>query len=176
MLPPSVLFFIWIASCTGIRGPHHPRGGVIVKHHVHYKPSRDGVEEKLTQNEELMHDKTHIQEHLEEIIEKPDLSKLTDEELEFYYFQLHDTDNNSKLDGLEMLHAILHTTHSGQSQEQTENEENELDKGSDDLEYYIELIDRVLAEDDKNKDGYLNYPEFVAGKRTSMQPSVDIVK
>lgn len=41
-----------------------------------------------------------------------DLSKLTDEELEFYYFQLHDTDKNEKLDGLEILQAIIHTTHS----------------------------------------------------------------
>ncbi|KAI4463615.1 multiple coagulation factor deficiency protein 2 neural stem cell derived neuronal survival protein [Holotrichia oblita] len=112
-----VSFCIWIVSCSGSRGPHHPRGGVIVKHHVHYKPSRGGVEEKLTQNEELLHDKAHIQEHLEEVIEQPDLSKLTDEELEFYYFQLHDTDNNSKLDGLEILQAILHTTHSNYNEE-----------------------------------------------------------
>lgn len=34
---------------------------------------------------------------------------MTEEELEFYYFQVHDTDKNSKLDGLELLQAILHT-------------------------------------------------------------------
>ncbi|KAK9717579.1 EF-hand domain pair [Popillia japonica] len=144
-------------------------------------PSRGGVEEKLTQNEELLHDKAHIQEHLEEVIDQPDLSKLSDEELEFYYFQLHDTDNNSKLDGLEILQAILHTTHSNNYHEDdSETVDNEIESvkdENDDLDYYIELIDRVLAEDDKDQDGYLNYPEFVAGgRKTNIQPSVKMIK
>lgn len=55
---------------------------------------------------------------------------MTDEELEFYYFQVHDTDKNSKLDGLEILNAILHTHHEEQQEEnQTQN--------NDDFEYYV---------------------------------------
>lgn len=33
---------------------------------------------------------------------------MTEDELEFYYFQVHDIDKNSKLDGLEILQAIIH--------------------------------------------------------------------
>ena len=71
-----------------------------------------------------------FQEHLEEIINEPDLSKMTDEELEFYYFQVHDTDKNSKLDGLEILNAILHTTHEEEKKDDIQAEE-------DDFEYYV---------------------------------------
>lgn len=44
----------------------------------------------------------------------PDLSNMTNDELDFYYFHLHDTDKNKKLDGLEILQAIMHTSHSSE--------------------------------------------------------------
>lgn len=33
---------------------------------------------------------------------------MTEEELEFHYFKLHDYDNNNKLDGVEIVKAITH--------------------------------------------------------------------
>lgn len=41
------------------RGPHHPRGEKIVKHHVHYRPTR-GTNQKFTLDQELLHDTEHI--------------------------------------------------------------------------------------------------------------------
>lgn len=73
------------------------------------------------------------QEHVE-----PDLSNLTDEELEFYYFQVHDTDRNSKLDGLEILQAIFHTSN------HVNNDNNDdgvsLTDNNDDFDYYVGKI------------------------------------
>ncbi|KAJ3659294.1 hypothetical protein Zmor_010990 [Zophobas morio] len=158
MIPGFFLLMIWLNATEG-RGPHHPRGEPVVKH-VHYRPTKTQPE-KITQDKELLHDKEHLQEHLEEIINEPDLSKMTDEELEFYYFQVHDTDKNSKLDGLEILNAILHTTHEEEKKDDIQAEE-------DDFEYYVELIDRVLKEDDLDKDGYLSYPEFTSGRRNAI--------
>lgn len=60
---------------------------------------------------------------MEEIISEPDISKMTDDELEFYFFQLHDTDKNLKLDGLEILQAIIHTT-----EHNFEDDEDELEE------------------------------------------------
>ncbi|KAJ8976822.1 hypothetical protein NQ317_011818 [Molorchus minor] len=148
------------------RGPHHPRGEKVIKRHVHYKPSKTAPQ-KLTEDEQLLHDTEHIQEHLEEIVPKPDLSKMTDEELEFYYFQLHDKDKNSKLDGLELLQAISHIG----GHDYDTNDENEAKDGFfEDFEYFVELIDKVLIEDDVDQDGYLSYPEYVAGRR---QPKIN---
>lgn len=71
-----------------------------------------------------------FKEHLEEVIGEPDLSNLTNEELEFYYFQVHDSDHNSKLDGLEILQAIYHTVH-----QESVDDNNQGNK--DDFNYYV---------------------------------------
>lgn len=129
---PTVFFIVGILTVGDCRGPHHPRGQPIVKHHVHYRPTKN-VDQKLLQDKELVHDTAHIQEHLEEVIEQPDLSKMSDEELDFYYFQVHDTDKNNKLDGLEILQAIMHTDH-----HDVENEaEERAEGGEDNISYFI---------------------------------------
>lgn len=87
---------------------------------------------------------------------------MTDEELEFHYFQLHDYDKNNRLDGLEILQAIHHTQHD--DEEENDNEAHEK-KDEENMDYYVELIDRVLKEDDTNQDGYLSYPEYKAGRK-----------
>ena len=46
----------------------------------------------------------HIKEHIKE--EYIDTAKMDDNDLLMQYFKKHDTDNNMKLDGLELLKAI----------------------------------------------------------------------
>ena len=41
------------------------------------------------------------------MVDKPK-DQMTEEELEFHYFKLHDYDNNNKLDGVEIVKAITH--------------------------------------------------------------------
>ena len=36
---------------------------------------------------------------------------MTDEELQFHYFKLHDYDNNNMLDGTELISAMTHFHH-----------------------------------------------------------------
>ena len=45
-----------------------------------------------------------MQEHMEHI----DTSKMTEQELQFHYFKMHDTDGNNKLDGLELVKSLIH--------------------------------------------------------------------
>lgn len=52
-------------------------------------------------------DKDHVLEHLEGVINKPK-DQMTVEEQNFYYFKLHDYDNNNMLDGLELVNAFAH--------------------------------------------------------------------
>lgn len=75
---------------------------------------------------------------MEEEHVEPDLSNLSDEELEFYYFQVHDTDRNSKLDGLEILQAILHTSNHVNNEDLTES--NDIIDNNDDFDYYVGKI------------------------------------
>ena len=74
---------------------------------------------------------------------------MSDEELHFYYFTLHDYDQNKKLDGLEILYAI-----------------NDHPNGTDEYpahhteEEGAEMVDKVLRRMDQNSDGYIDYPEY----------------
>ncbi|CAH0769010.1 unnamed protein product [Bemisia tabaci] len=160
----------FFSESAEFRGPHHP--------HRHYIPQKDGV--KLTQDKNLLHDAEHIQEDLGDWVTKGSARKLTPEELEFHYFIVHDFDNNTKLDGLEILKAISHTLDHGEEESDrggrhhaddshTATEEPLTDEEKRLTEHYqgvlVELIDQVLLEDDTDKDGFLSYPEFVIGRQ-----------
>lgn len=93
-------------------------------------------------------------------------------------------DNNTKLDGLEILHAIQHTLHDSE-EHATDDKIQDLNSlpwivGEDiiiEFLYYIkkkihkfisfvkDIIDRVMEEDDLDNDGYLGYTEFVLGRQ-----------
>ena len=76
----------------------------------------------------------------------------SNEEMEFHYFKLHDYDGNNKLDGLELGAALTHFA----EEDSTAGEHN---IALDDNEL-SSLIDQVLADDDLNDDGYIDYYEF----------------
>lgn len=53
----------------------------------------------------LNHFFRHIAEHMDVPI---DTSKMTEQELQFHYFKMHDADNNNKLDGCELIKSLIH--------------------------------------------------------------------
>lgn len=77
----------------------------------------------------------------------------------FFFIRMHDKDNNTKLDGLEILHALQHTYHNDE-------DDNEVDDYSleDQIPMIIKMVDRVLEEDDLDNDGYIGYIEYVLAK------------
>jgi hypothetical protein len=56
--------------------------------------------------------KEHVLEHLDGVINKPK-DQMTVDEQNFYYFKLHDYDNNNVLDGLELVTAFAHNLNEG---------------------------------------------------------------
>ena len=81
------------------------------------------------------------------------------------YFKKHDTDNNMKLDGLEMLKALANMedhdhAHDDGEEGSSNDKNNPEDKQS--VDELIPLVDSILEEDDKDKDGYINWPEFMS--------------
>ncbi|XP_055335209.1 multiple coagulation factor deficiency protein 2 homolog [Paramacrobiotus metropolitanus] len=101
----------------------------------------------------LTEDEAHIKEHLKDWADV-DTSKMSPVELEFHYFKLHDSDGNGKLDGLEMLQALLHSGNEDPHHERLEPSE------PIDLKVYTDIIDQVLKDDDLDQDGYLSYEEY----------------
>jgi multiple coagulation factor deficiency protein 2 len=82
-----------------------------------------------------------------------DVTEMTDEEKSFYYFKIHDTDNNDYLDGLEMIKAAIHR-----------HGEFEL---QDELQHVTSVVDEFLDFADSNRDGFLNYAEYVRAMNAS---------
>ncbi|XP_044147563.1 multiple coagulation factor deficiency protein 2 [Bufo gargarizans] len=97
----------------------------------------------------VVHDKDHIMEHLDGVVQKPE-TEMSPQELQLHYFKMHDYDGNNLLDGLELATAISHVHKEGNDDQTQTLSEDEL----------IVMIDGVLRDDDFNNDGYIDYAEF----------------
>lgn len=95
----------------------------------------------------------HVLEHLDGVINKPK-EQMTQEEQNFYYFKLHDYDNNNKLDGLELVSAFAHSDEKHDDQNQQEQVLKVPRMSDDDL---IKLIDEIMRDEDIDKDGFISY-------------------
>merc|ERR1712150_338984 len=113
----------------------------------------------------MSQDLEHVKEHLKD---KIDIDReISTEELEFYYFLEHDFNNDSRLDGLEILAAIKHSELAHEFAASTANLTDESLKkiNEKELKVYTELIDDILKEDDQNNDGYISYLEYAFARR-----------
>lgn len=79
-------------------------------HQSHQQPPvyQDGSQAPQDHHAQLNINKEHVMEHLDGIINKPK-EQMTVDEQNFYYFKLHDYNNDNKLDGLELVSAFAHT-------------------------------------------------------------------
>ena len=98
---------------------------------------------------------SHIKEHLKDEIGDIKEDEMSDEDLQFHYFRLHDYDGNKKLDGLELMQAM--SDYHNESGIQDERETSE--------EAMASTIDQILSYDDANDDGYIDYPEYIKSQQ-----------
>lgn len=63
---------------------------------------------------------------------------MTEDEKNFFYFKLHDSDNNDVLDGLELLRAATH--HSGNVDHEEQNGESEAEKSGNHTNGMVHII------------------------------------
>ncbi|XP_064648095.1 multiple coagulation factor deficiency protein 2 homolog [Lineus longissimus] len=95
-------------------------------------------------------DTEHMQKHLDEEGVKANAKDMSVDEEIFYYFTLHDFDNSSTIDGLEIYQARLHTL---AADEKAEINQTFKDKAAAD-------VDSTLKKYDQNNDGHLDYVEY----------------
>lgn len=91
------------AQFTGQPVGHQQQPGYGQPGHGYQQPNQN-----LLHDSNRIHDREHIKEHLHGVLGEPDLSKMTEEELQFHYFKMHDNDNNNKLDGSELIKSLIH--------------------------------------------------------------------
>jgi len=108
----------------------------------------------------MLHALRHIKEHVQQLLTEEELKTLSKEQLEFYYFKLHDYDNNNKLDGLEMLGAMTHYRHKKDGEEHVITRDDEPSEDT-----LAEAVDASLKALDSNDDGYIEYYEYYTALR-----------
>ncbi|XP_055643497.1 multiple coagulation factor deficiency protein 2 homolog [Toxorhynchites rutilus septentrionalis] len=148
-----IMFNTLVVSChldlASAKGPHHPRGDYTARN------------KKFDEHLHVQDD--HIQQDLKQLsISEDELARMTDEEKNFYFFKLHDSDNNDHLDGLEILHAATHHSDSHVHKLDREDENNSAENA------VIEVIDDFLAYADLDQNGLLTYPEYMKAINTEM--------
>ncbi|XP_017003442.2 lymphotoxin beta receptor inhibitor isoform X3 [Drosophila takahashii] len=140
------------------QGHHQQAGG-----HHHGQP------QQVLNTGNIQQERAHIQEHMQVPI---DTSKMSEAELQFHYFKMHDSDNNNKLDGCELIKSLIHwhvkddsekppVGHAdGHAEGQTEQPEEHkagtvyTDKALE------ETIDYVLKSMDLDNDGFVDWAEY----------------
>ncbi|XP_031838184.1 lymphotoxin beta receptor inhibitor isoform X2 [Nomia melanderi] len=122
--------------------------------HAHDQP------QQILNAANIVHEKAHIAEHMEVPI---DTSKMTEQELQFHYFKMHDADNNNKLDGCELIKSLIHWHEQGSKDVGGPNAGEKMFKD----EELVTLIDPIFSMDDSNNDGYIDYPEFIRAQKAA---------
>jgi Ca2+-binding EF-hand superfamily protein len=138
---------------------HHqqqPQGG-----HDHHG-GQHGQPGQILNSQNLEHEKEHLGEHLN--VPNLDTSKMSEQELQFHYFKMHDSDNNNKLDGCELIKSLIHWHAQGKDGHGQAVEEKIF---SD--EELQSLIDPILKTDDSSQDGFIDYPEFIRAQQKAAE-------
>merc|ERR1711990_788080 len=107
------------------------------------------------------HEKEHMKEHQAHI----DTSNMSEQEQQFHYFKMHDSDGNNKLDGLELVKSLIHWHDEANHDPKSGRPAPEAKIFKDDE--LQNMIDPILDSDDKNKDGFIDYPEFIAAQQAA---------
>ncbi|XP_068088263.1 multiple coagulation factor deficiency protein 2 homolog isoform X2 [Hyperolius riggenbachi] len=109
----------------------------------------------------------HLEEELRHELGEIDLDKASEDELEFYYFTMHDFDHNKLLDGLEILAAL---------QDSLDEHLGSVFTKEEKMKHYIDMTDEVLEEDDLDKDGFLSFVEYMHSQKRVASPTTILDK
>lgn len=125
----------------------------------HGAPQHHGQPQQVLNANNIQQEKAHIAEHMDVPI---DTSKMSEQELQFHYFKMHDSDNNNKLDGCELIKSLIHwhdTKEDGDDDHHAEPSATTESHPQDD-ETLQSLIDPILELMDKDQDGFISYAEY----------------
>ncbi|GIY24599.1 uncharacterized protein CDAR_380921 [Caerostris darwini] len=126
-----------------------------VESHHHHQP-------QLMMSRSHLDERHHISHHMDGLT---DINQVAEDELRFMYFKMHDSDSNNKLDGCELINSLLHW----HVEECKSMEPEHAHYGTTKIFGHEELalmIDPILSSDDKNLDGFIDYPEFVTAQKS----------
>lgn len=118
---------------------------------------------------DLVLDTEHMLDDLDIYTER-ELDSMNVDEKVFTWFNTHDWDLDEHLDGLEMVKALSHEHNYHHPEEETLPEGDDLHDPAQHTEAAermrfrrtVKIVDKMLEEDDSNKDGLISFPEFMS--------------
>lgn len=161
--------------------PQHMQQGQIPPQHMQQNPGQHGRPppppgphrghpgqgQQVYNAQQMANERDHIAEHVGAPV---DTSKMSEQELQFHYFKMHDSDNNNKLDGCELVKSLIHWHGTDQANHDPKAQVPLPDPKIFTDEELLAMIDPILDQDDKNKDGFIDYPEFIQAQQASSSP------
>ncbi|KXJ14043.1 cell growth regulator with EF hand domain protein 1 [Exaiptasia diaphana] len=115
----------------------------------------------------------HIQKHLKDVAgnysssDVEDIEKGDNQKGMFYFFKLHDYDNNNKLDGLELMSALSDFHHEDTVKDEKEGGEKFLE------DEVVKIADELLEKHDLDRDGMIDYAEMMNTEINSLMTELD---
>merc|ERR1719376_3566 len=132
--------------------------------HQQQEPVQGQIQEKRGRvlHKNIDHERKHVEEHMKVPV---DTSQMSEQELQFHYFKMHDTVANNKLDGCELVKSVIHWHEESHGQKPGA-------RRSPPPKIFLDselssMIDPILVSDDKNKDGFIDYYEFLAAQQNA---------
>jgi len=113
---------------------------------------------------DMQDEKKHMEEHMDVPM---DTSNMSEQELQFHYFKMHDTDGNNKLDGCELVKSLIHWHDEANHDPKSGQPVPEAKIFKDDE--LKNMIDPILESDDVNRDGFIDYSEFQRAQQAAQQ-------
>jgi len=149
---------------------HPPQHGQQPPQHGQ-QPHQHGGGQQRVLHKDMKHEQEHVKEHMDASV---DTSNMSEQELQFHYFKMHDSDGNNKLDGCELVKSLIHWHDSSNHDEKSGQPLPEEKIFKDDE--LVSMIDPILETDDKNKDGYIDYSEFVIAQQAAQSAQAQQAK
>lgn len=84
---------------------------------------------------------------------------------------MHDADNNNQLDGQELIKSLFHWHDSANHHEAEKSGHPPPGPKIFTDEELVNMIDPIMDQDDGNRDGYIDYPEFVMAQHKAAAAS-----
>jgi len=112
----------------------------------------------------MQDEKKHMEEHMDVPM---DTTNMSEQELQFHYFKMHDTDGNNKLDGCELVKSLIHWHDEANHDPKSGQPVPEAKIFKDDE--LKNMIDPILESDDVNRDGFIDYSEFQRAQQAAQQ-------
>ena len=119
---------------------------------------------------DLVTDTEHMVDDLGEWYTKTQLDKMEVDQKVFIWFTAHDWDEDTYLDGLELVKALSHEHNYHHPSEENIPESDQWHDTAQHTEpaerqrfrRTEKIVDKILEEDDSDKDGLVSFPEFMS--------------